>query len=48
VKVVLVLIQAITMVGLAYLFYRSGQWRLGTAQLLLAAVTAVLYTGNMA
>ncbi len=39
----LVLLQAATFVGLAVELFRTGDPRLAVAQLLLAAVTAVVY-----
>lgn len=41
-------IQVATFVALGVLFLHSGDWRLGVAQLLLAAVQAVIYSGRMA
>jgi hypothetical protein len=41
-------IQVVTFVALGALFIAEGQWRLGAAQLLLAAVQAVIYSGKMA
>lgn len=43
----LLVLQVGTFLGLGTHFLASGQWRLGTAQLLLAAVQGVLYTGEM-
>ena len=40
--------QLVTFVLLGALFLASGEWRLGTAQLLLAAVQGVIYSGRMA
>jgi len=44
--VFLVAVQAFTMVCLGVIFLRRGDWRLGVAQLLLAAVTWVIYSGG--
>jgi predicted membrane-bound dolichyl-phosphate-mannose-protein mannosyltransferase len=41
-------IQVATFIALGALFVAQGQWRLGGAQLLLAAVQAVIYSGKMA
>jgi len=41
-------VQVATFLALGGLFLRDGDWRLGTAQLLLAAVQAVVYSGRMA
>lgn len=41
-------IQVATFVALGVHFLTLGDWRLGTAQLLLAAVQGVIYTGRMA
>lgn len=43
----LLAVQVFTMVAMGCIFIRHGQWRLGVAQLLLAAVTAVVYSGSM-
>lgn len=45
---VLLTIQVATFLGLGAHFLSAGDWRLGTAQLLLAAVQAVIYSGSMA
>lgn len=42
-RAALVVVQALTFVGCALLFYAEGNWRLGTAQALLAIVTGVVY-----
>jgi hypothetical protein len=44
----LLAIQVATFVALGVLFLAGGQLRLGIAQLLLAAVQAVIYSGRMA
>lgn len=44
----LLLIQVATFVALGVLFLAAGDWRLGVAQLLLAAVQGVIYSGRMA
>jgi hypothetical protein len=44
----LLTIQVATFLVLGGLFLAAGQWRLGLAQLLLAGVQAVLYSGRMA
>lgn len=36
-------LQALTFVVAAALFYARGEWRLGTAQALLAVITALVY-----
>jgi hypothetical protein len=41
-------VQVLTFVCLGVIFLSRGDWRLGTCQLLLAVVQAVLYTGRMA
>jgi hypothetical protein len=41
-------VQVLTFVLLGALFLASGQPRLGIAQILLAAVQAVIYSGHMA
>ena len=43
-RTALVGIQAATFAGLAALFLREGNWRLGIAQALLAGVTVVIYS----
>ncbi len=45
---VVLVVQVATFVALGAAFLAEGQWRLGTAQLLLAAVQAVVYGGRMA
>jgi hypothetical protein len=40
---VIVAVQVLTFVALGALLCAEGQWRLGSAQLLLAAVQAVIY-----
>lgn len=45
---VVLVIQVVTFVWLGALFFQRGDWRLGTAQLLLAVVQAVIYSGRMA
>jgi hypothetical protein len=40
-------VQVTTFLALGVRFLAAGQWRLGVAQLLLAAVQAVIYTGRM-
>jgi hypothetical protein len=44
----LLTVQVVSLVGLGAHFLAIGQWRLGVAQILLAGVTAVLYSGSMA
>lgn len=44
---VLLAIQVLTFVVLGGLFLADGQTRLGIAQILLAAVQGVIYTGRM-
>ena len=39
-------IQVATFVALGGVFLHRGDWRLGTAQLMLAAVQAVIYSGR--
>ena len=41
-------LQVLTFIALGILFMREGQWRLGIAQALLAAVQLIIYTGRMA
>jgi uncharacterized membrane protein len=41
-------VQVVTFLALGIAFAAAGQWRLGTAQLLLAAVQTVVYSGRMA
>lgn len=41
-------VQVATFLALGVLFLAAGQWRLGTAQLLLALIQAILYSGEMA
>jgi hypothetical protein len=41
-------VQVATFLALGAIFLHAGNWRLGTTQLLLAAVQAVIYTGRMA
>jgi hypothetical protein len=41
-------VQVLTFVALGGYFIANDQWRLGTAQLLLAAVQAIIYTGRFA
>lgn len=44
---VVLIVQVTTFVVLGAAFLAAGDWRLGTAQLLLAAVQAVVYSGRM-
>lgn len=44
----LITIQVATFLALGCLFLSAGDWRLGVAQLLLAAVQAIIYTGSFA
>lgn len=44
----LLLVQIATFIALGCGFLAAGQWRLGVAQLLLAIIQAVLYSGKMA
>lgn len=46
-KAILV-VQTVSFLLMGVLLIRQGQWRLGVAQLLLAAVQAVVYSGEMA
>lgn len=46
--IVLLAVQVATFVALGVFFVADGQPRLGTAQLLLAAAQAVIYSGRMA
>ena len=41
-------VQVATFGWLGIHFCLTGQWRLGTAQLLLAAVQGIIYSGTMA
>lgn len=41
-------VQVATFLALGVYFLAAGDWRLGTAQLLLAAVQGVIYSGRMA
>jgi hypothetical protein len=41
-------LQVATFAALGGAFFAEGQWRLGAAQLLLAAVQGVVYSGRMA
>lgn len=41
----ILVVQVATFVALGVLFLTQGNWRLGAAQLLLAAVQAVIYSG---
>lgn len=41
-------VQVATFAALGALFLHQGQWRLGVAQMLLAVVQAVIYSGQMA
>lgn len=45
---VLLTVQIATFVGLGIHFLAAGDWRLGSAQLLLAAVQGIIYSGSMA
>jgi hypothetical protein len=47
VAVALLVIQVLTLVGLGACFLTAGEWRLGVAQLLLAVVQAVIYSGGV-
>lgn len=40
-------IQVLTFVALGVIYLCQGEWRLGSAQILLAIVQAVIYTGSM-
>jgi hypothetical protein len=46
-QISLLAVQVLTFVGLGVTYLALGQWRLGVAQILLAAVQAVIYTGSM-
>lgn len=46
--ILILAIQVASFVALGALFLVDGQVRLGIAQILLAAVQAVIYSGNMA
>ncbi|MGH2964409.1 MAG: hypothetical protein ACRDMH_03380 [Solirubrobacterales bacterium] len=41
-------VQICTFIALGATFISAGQWRLGTAQLLLALVQLIIYSGRMA
>lgn len=41
-------VQVLTFLALGWLFLAAGDWRLGAAQLLLAGVQAIIYSGRMA
>jgi len=41
-------VQILTFVALGIIYLAQGEWRLGTAQILLAAVQGIIYTGSMA
>lgn len=41
-------VQVLTFIALGVMFLGAGEWRLGVAQLLLAAVQAVIYSGRFA
>lgn len=43
----LLFVQVFTFIALGVIYLMEGQWRLGVAQLLLALVQGVIYTGNM-
>lgn len=43
----LLTIETLSFIGLGLYFLVTGQWRLGAAQVLLAVVNLVLYTGKM-
>lgn len=43
----LIAVQVATFVLLGAVFMQQGQWRLGFAQILLAVVQAIIYTGKM-
>lgn len=43
-RTVLVVVQVTTFIALGCLLLAAGEWRLGAAQLLLAAVQAVVYS----
>lgn len=42
----LLAVQVGTFVGLGGYFLHNGNWRLGSSQLLLAAVQAIIYSGG--
>lgn len=44
----ILIVQVLTFIALGTLFLVSGDWRLGAAQLLLASVQAIIYSGRMA
>lgn len=44
----ILIIQVITFILLGIYFLDLGDWRLGTAQLLLAIVQGIIYSGRMA
>lgn len=43
-RTALVVAQALTFVGLGALLVCQGEWKLGAAQLLLAAITVLVYS----
>lgn len=44
---VILTIQVLTFVALGVCFLSIGEWRLGVAQILLAAVQGVIYSGGV-
>lgn len=42
-RIVLVIVQAVSFFGLGALLVHQGNWKLGVAQLLLGVVTALVY-----
>ena len=45
---IILAIQVATFLALGGMFLAAGQWRLGVAQFLLAAVQAIIYSGRIA
>lgn len=41
---ILIAVQALSFVGLAGILYATGEWKLASAQALLAGVTVLVYT----
>lgn len=44
---IILIIQVATFLALGAMFLASGDWRLGVAQILLAVVQAVIYSGGI-
>jgi len=47
IKVGILVIQVLTFAALGAIFCAEGQWRLGIAQLMLAGVQAIIYSGGV-